>query len=83
MTLNGRVCYGGARVDLQESSVYVRWVLEQECLDWAGRSCADGAVFETNAETGLLQIREIKNKDGRGIPGVHARLLVPQGSADN
>ena len=59
------------------------WGLERECLGWAGRTCAGGAVFETNAETGLFHTREIGNEDGSGIPGVPVCVLVPGGSADD
>ena len=61
----------------------MRWGLERECLEWAGYTCAGGAVLETNAETGLLQILEIGNKDGSCIPGVPECVLVPQDSADD
>ena len=67
----------------QDCSVCVRWGLERESLGWAGRTCAGGAVFETNAETGLFHTREIGNKDGSGIPGVPVCVLVPGGSADD
>ena len=60
----------------------MRWDLEQECLQWAGRTFPGGAMSEMNAETGLLQIREIGIEDGRNIPGVPVYLLVHQGSAD-
>ena len=48
-----------------------------------GRAYLLGAVLETNAETGLLQIREIGNEDGSGIPGVPACVLLPWESADH